>query len=71
MHRKINKYFYAAFMLSILMGGLFFSSCESDDKEDLTTIKLNVYGPSPALRGGELKFIGMNLDKVTSIVLAD
>ncbi len=71
MHRKINKYFYAAFMLSILMGGLFFSSCENDDKEDLTTIKLNVYGPSPALRGGELKFIGMNLDKVTSIVLAD
>lgn len=71
MHRKINKYFYAAFMLSILMGGLLFSSCEDDDKEDLTTIKLNVYGPSPALRGGELKFIGMNLDKVTSIVLSD
>ena len=71
MHRKINKYFYAAFMLSILMGGLFFSSCENDDKEDLTTVKLNVYGPSPALRGGELKFIGMNLDKVTSVILSD
>lgn len=58
-------------MFCVLAGGLFFSSCEKDDKEDLTTIKLNVYGPSPALRGGELKFIGMNLDKVTSIVLSD
>lgn len=70
MHRKIYKYFYVAFMLSILMGGVFFSSCEDDNKDDLSAITLSVYGPSPALRGGELKFIGTNLDKVTSIVLS-
>ncbi len=29
------------------------------------------FGPSPVLRGGDLRFIGTNLDKVTSVVLAN
>jgi hypothetical protein len=55
-------------MACILIGGTLFSSCDRDE-EDLTTVKLSVFGPSPALRGGELKFIGTNLDKATAIVL--
>jgi hypothetical protein len=55
-------------MACILIGGTLFTSCDRDE-EDLTTVKLSVFGPSPALRGGELKFIGTNLDKATAIVL--
>nr|MDA3853840.1 IPT/TIG domain-containing protein [Bacteroidales bacterium] len=47
-------------------------SCDED--KDLDTnqmeggkVALNSFGPSPAMRGGELRFIGTNLDKVTSI----
>ena len=30
-------------------------------------VALNVYGPQPVVRGGELRFIGSNLDKIKSI----
>lgn len=30
-------------------------------------VALNVYGPQPVVRGGELRFIGSNLEKITSI----
>ncbi len=68
MRHNINKFLYASLMACILIGGTLFSSCDRDE-EDLTTVKLSVFGPSPALRGGELKFIGTNLDKATAIVL--
>lgn len=68
MRQKINKYLYAGFIAFMLVGSLLLTSCEQNE-EDLTTVALKVFGPSPALRGGELKFIGMNLDKVTAIVL--
>ena len=69
MRHNINKFLYASFVACILIGGLLFTSCDKDE-EDLTTVKLSVFGPSPALRGGELKFIGANLDKVTAVVLS-
>lgn len=53
----------------VLLGGLFLNSCSKD--EVVSTPTLSVFGPSPALRGGELKFVGTNLDKVTSVVLAN
>jgi len=68
MRHNINKYLFASFVACMLIGGLFFSSCEKTEV-DLTTVKLSVFGPSPALRGGELKFIGTNMDKVTAVVL--
>lgn len=68
MRHNINKFLYASLMACILIGGTLFTSCDRDE-EDLTTVKLSVFGPSPALRGGELKFIGTNLDKATAIVL--
>ena len=30
-------------------------------------VALNVYGPQPVVRGGELRFIGSNLEKIQSI----
>lgn len=62
--------------LSRLLMGVFiftciltiFSACEQDEKNS-TTIELQAFGPSPALRGGELQFIGANLNQVTAVVL--
>ena len=64
----------ALLLMCLLVFGAAFSSC--DEEEDLDTnqikagdIALNAFGPSPVMRGGELRFIGTNLDKVTSIDL--
>jgi hypothetical protein len=48
-----------------------FTACSSDDDDSSSSVKLEAYGPSPALRGSELTFIGKNLDKVTSVILPD
>jgi hypothetical protein len=49
-----------------------FSSCnKDDDDEGSTAVELLSFGPSPALRGGELKIIGRNLDRVTAVVLPE
>ncbi|MGM9786236.1 MAG: IPT/TIG domain-containing protein, partial [Candidatus Cryptobacteroides sp.] len=34
-----------------------------------TGVVLNVYGPQPVMRGGELRFLGSNLDKVTEVII--
>src|SRR5690606_39840878 len=49
---------------------LLFIACEKDEV-NVDTVQLEVFGPAPVLRGGEIKFIGKNLDKVTAVVLAD
>lgn len=56
-------------MACFLSTVIFFTGCTPTGEVSLTPV-LSVFGPSPALRGGELKFIGSNLDKVTAIVLA-
>ncbi len=45
------------------------SSCKKDEDVTLSATQLLSYGPSPALRGGDLRFIGNNLDKVTAVIL--
>lgn len=62
--------------LPLLLVGLMsfaalFNACKKDDDTDETLIVLNSFGPSPVLRGGELRFIGKNLDQVTAVVLPD
>ena len=46
-------------------------ACKKDDDTDSTRISLLSFGPSPVLRGGELRFIGHHLDQVTAIILPD
>lgn len=68
------KHIFTSLLLagSMMMSGVAFTSCDNDDlsTEQFTKeISLNVYGPSPVTRGGQLRFIGSGLDKVTSITI--
>lgn len=65
---KKVKGWLAVSVACLMVFGLLITSCQKDKD---TVIVLNSFGPSPVLRGGELKFIGNNLDQVTSIVLPD
>ena len=67
MRIKINKFITASLLACLVIGGFVFNACTST--EPVNTITLNAFGPSAALRGGELKFIGTNLDKVTAVDL--
>jgi len=59
-------------LLLVFLASLFIvEACKKDDDTDSDQIQLLSFGPSPVLRGGDLRFIGTNLDKVTSIVLAN
>ena len=55
--------------------GLSLTACSNDD--DLGTnqyqggVSLNVYGPSPVMRGGQLRFLGSNLDQVSEVIIPD
>ena len=55
--------------------GLSLTACSNDD--DLGTnqyqggVSLNVYGPSPVMRGGMLRFLGSNLDQVSEVIIPD
>lgn len=48
------------------------NSCNKDeyntDQMSGGKITLKVYGPRPALRGSEIRFVGTNMDKVTGVV---
>lgn len=68
MRFKINKFLTASLLTCMMMGGFVFNAC-TPTEPGLTTIQLNAFGPSAALRGGELKFIGTNMDKVTAVDL--
>ncbi|MDD3542865.1 MAG: hypothetical protein PHO69_09325, partial [Petrimonas sp.] len=53
--------------------GMAITGCDSIDDFDTEQfsdgIELNVFGPSPVARGGELRFIGSGMNKVTGIVI--
>jgi hypothetical protein len=56
--------------LCVVTAGLLLTSCEGKEEVD-TSVALYSFGPMPIARGAELKFIGANLDRVTSVVLPD
>jgi len=69
MRYKFNKILTASLFACLILGSFVFNSCKKED--EVSIIKLTAFGPSPALRGGELKFLGTSLDQVTSIVLPE
>jgi hypothetical protein len=71
MQTKLKKHNYALLfaIIALLCVSSIFTSCKKDDGDK--SVQLLSFGPSPVSRGAELRFIGTNLDKVTSIILPD
>lgn len=71
--KKFNKFVASAMACLMLSSGFALTSC--DDGDDLSTqqyvggVSLNVFGPSPVARGGELRFLGSGLNQIQSITL--
>lgn len=71
--KNILKYRTLLFVCLISMIGFAVTSCDDDDLDTsqmgTSGITLKSYGPSPALRGSEIRFIGDNVDKVTAVTI--
>lgn len=71
--KNINKIIARCLVGAVLLGVLPFTAC--DNGTDLETnqyvggINLNVFGPSPVARGGELRFLGSGMNHITAIVI--
>ena len=68
--KKIKNIFA---LLVVALVGLSLTGCTKDDNLDTNQytgdVALNVYGPSPLMRGGTLRFLGSNLDQVSQVVI--
>lgn len=71
----MNKiYKFSAWWMAclVLLSSLTFTACDTNDVDTNQYkggISLNVFGPSPVLRGGELRFLGCGLDQVASVLI--
>lgn len=58
---------------ALILTGVSFASCLKGDDIDTNQytggISLNVFGPSPVARGGELRFLGSGMNQVTAVVI--
>ena len=52
---------------------MIFAGCQEEmvdtNQYDNSAVVLQAYGPQPVMRGGELRFVGSNLDKVTEVII--
>ncbi len=57
----------------MLSTGFALTSCDDDDdfgtNQYIGGVTLNVFGPSPVARGGELRFLGSGMDQIQSVTL--
>ena len=69
--KNIRRFGYATLcaMLTLLMS-VTFVACDDDDDSN-SGFRLESFGPSPAMRGGELIFIGRQLNTVQSVEFAN
>ncbi len=67
--KKIKNMFA---LLVVALVGLSLTACSSDDLDTNQYqggVSLNAYGPNPVMRGGQLRFVGSNLDQIASITI--
>jgi len=65
--KKIKNIFA---LLVVALVGLSLTACSSNDLDTnqyKDGISLNAFGPNPVMRGGQLRFVGSNLDQIASI----
>lgn len=59
--------------LMVVLSGFVFTACNDDDDVDTNQftggVKLNVFGPSPVARGGELRFIGSGMNQIQGVTI--
>lgn len=60
-----------ALMGLLCLSLMFLNSCKEEDDISLSAVELLSFGPAGVQHGEIIKFIGRNMDKVTSIVLPD
>lgn len=67
--KKIKNIFA---LLVVALVGLSLTGCSSDDLDTNQYqggVSLNAYGPNPVMRGGQLRFVGSNLDQIASVII--
>ena len=67
MKKIFNVLALSAMCLTLLSGCK--DELVSTDQYAKEGVSLNVYGPQPVMRGGELRFLGSNLDQVTEVII--
>ena len=68
--KKYSKYTALLMMCLMLVTSLSFTACNDDDfdtNQNRGGISLEVFGPCPVARGGELRFIGSGMDQINSV----
>lgn len=69
----MKKYIFSILTLFVVaLCGLSLTGCSDDDlgtNQYKKGVALNVFGPSPVVRGGTLRFLGSNLDQVTQVII--
>jgi len=67
------KNFKNIFALAVIaLAGLSLTGCSEDNLDTNQYqggVSLNVYGPSPVMRGGQLRFLGSNLDQIREVII--
>ena len=59
-------------LLVVALMGLSLTACSEDDLDTnqyQKGVHLNVYGPQPVMRGGQLRFLGSNLDQIAQVII--
>ncbi len=68
--KKYSKYTALLMMCLMLVTSLSFTACNDDDfdtNQNRGGISLEVFGPCPVARGGELRFIGSGMDQINAV----
>lgn len=59
-------------LMLLVFAGVSTTSCSDEDyntDQYQKGVHLNVFGPSPVMRGGQLRFLGSNLDQVAQVII--